>query len=93
MAAVCGADLPSEQRDQLLSTSGPARLQVSSPPATNAVILRVLRAELGTDLVNAKAVLHRVLSGDHTGTLPEMELLTRKLRACGITATATATRP
>ncbi len=89
MAAVCGGDLPSEQRNQMLSKSGPARLQVSSPPTKSAVMMRVLRAELGIDLVNAKAVLHRVLSGDHSRTLPKMELPARKLRAFGIAATAT----
>ncbi|GAA2281285.1 hypothetical protein GCM10010234_18040 [Streptomyces hawaiiensis] len=52
-------------------------------------MMRVLRAVLGIDLLSAKAVLRRVLSGDYSGTLPEMELLARKLRACGIAALAT----
>ncbi|ARF59140.1 hypothetical protein B1H19_00240 [Streptomyces gilvosporeus] len=88
-AAACGADLPTERREQMLAERGPATLQVLSPPASSVVIMRVLRAELGLDLVNAKAVLHRVLSGDHSGTLPEMELLVRKLRASGIDAATT----
>jgi tRNA G26 N,N-dimethylase Trm1 len=87
--AVCGGDLPSERRDQMLSEHGPARLQVVSPSAKSVVMMRVLRVELGIDLVNAKAVLRRVLSGDYSGTLPEMELLARKLRASGIAAVAT----
>jgi hypothetical protein len=87
--AVCGGDLPREQRDQMLSEHGPARLQVISPSAKSVVIMRVLRAELGTDLVNAKTVLRRVLSGDYSGTLPEMEFLAQKLRASGIAAAAT----
>ncbi|MET9556078.1 hypothetical protein [Streptomyces sp. NPDC006645] len=51
--------------------------------------MRVLRAELGIDLKNAKAVLRRVLDGDYSGTLPEMEHLARTLREVGIAATAT----
>ncbi|MER6736941.1 hypothetical protein [Streptomyces puniciscabiei] len=87
--AVCGGDLPDERRDQLLAEHGPATLRVTGAPASSAVIMRVLRAELGVDLVNAKILLRRVLSGDHSGTLPEMELLARSLRASGIAATAT----
>ncbi|MGW5432892.1 hypothetical protein ACWET9_37730 [Streptomyces sp. NPDC004059] len=65
--AVCGGDLPSERRDQLLAEHGPATRRVSGPSAKNAVIMRVL-------------------SGDCSGTLPEMELLARGLRASGIAA-------
>ncbi|WP_282791132.1 hypothetical protein [Streptomyces sp. CC224B] len=87
--AVCGGDMPAEQRDQMLSEHGPARLQVSSPQARSVSIMRVLRAELGIDLMNAKAVLRRVLDGDHSGTLPEMERLAHALRESGIAAAAT----
>jgi hypothetical protein len=80
--------MPGERRDQMLAEHGPARLQVSGSSAKDVVIMRVLRTELGIDLVDAKAVLRRVLSGDHSGTLPEMELLARKLRASGISAVA-----
>ncbi|MDJ0466680.1 hypothetical protein [Streptomyces sp. H27-C3] len=48
--------------------------------------MRVLRAELGLDLTNTKALLHQVLAGAYSGTLPEMELLARRLRASGIDA-------
>lgn len=61
--AVCGGDLPSERRDQMLSEHGPARLQVISPSAASVVMMRVLRAALGIDLLSAKAVLRRVVSG------------------------------
>lgn len=87
--AVCGGDVPAERRDQMLFEHGPARLQVSSPPTKSVAIVRVLRAELGVDLTGAKAVVRRVLSGDYSGTLPEMERLARKLRESGITAVAT----
>ncbi|WP_406016201.1 hypothetical protein OG520_38215 [Streptomyces sp. NBC_00984] len=86
--AVCGGDVPVERRDQMLSEHGPARLQVSSAPAKSVAIMRVLRAELGIDLMNAKAVLRRVLDGDYSGTLPEREYLARTLRESGIAAAA-----
>ncbi|MEW2345870.1 hypothetical protein [Streptomyces griseoaurantiacus] len=52
------------------------------------VIMRVLRAELGIDLVDARAVLRRVLDGDYAGTFPEVEHLARVLRKSGIAAAA-----
>lgn len=70
----------------MLSEHGPARLQVSSPPAKGVVIMRVLRAELALDLTSAKILMRRVVNGEYTGTLPEMERLARKLRQSGITA-------
>ncbi|GGR62383.1 hypothetical protein GCM10010251_93950 [Streptomyces aurantiogriseus] len=87
--AVCGGAVPAEQRDQMLSEHGPARLQVSGPSAEWVAIMRVLRAELGIDLTSAKTVVRRVLSGDYSGTLPEMEHLARKLRESGVAAVAT----
>ncbi len=73
----------------MLFEHGPARLRVSSPPAKGVAIMRVLRAEFGIDLINAQAVLRRVLDGDYSGTLPEMEHLARTLRKSGIAAAAT----
>lgn len=73
----------------MLSEHGSARLQVTSPSAKSVAIMRVLRAELGIDLINAKAVLRRVLNGNYSGTLPEMENLARTLRDSGIAAVAT----
>ncbi|WP_406389920.1 hypothetical protein [Streptomyces sp. NBC_00887] len=84
---VCGGDLPDELRGRMLSEHGRARLQVS-PPTGNATVMRVLRAELGVGLDGIKAVLEQVLSGQYSGTLPEMELLARKLRASGVEASA-----
>ncbi|MEV5102102.1 hypothetical protein ACFQ7G_07110 [Streptomyces massasporeus] len=73
----------------MLSEHGPARLQVSSPSANDVAIMRVLRAELGIDLMSAKAELRRVVNGDCSGTLPEMERAARKLREPGVAAAAT----
>ncbi|WP_327699811.1 hypothetical protein [Streptomyces sp. NBC_00459] len=87
--AVCGGDVPAELRDQMLSEHGPARLQVRSPSTKSVAIMRVLRAELGIDLMNAKAVLRRAVDGDYSGTLPEMEHLARALRKSGIAAAVT----
>ncbi|MGV9341238.1 hypothetical protein [Streptomyces sp. NPDC003688] len=88
--AVCGGDLPEELRGRLLSEHGRARLRVA-PPAKNAAIMRVLRAELGIGLDGVRAVLEQVLTRQYSGTLPEMELLARKLRASGIEAAASRT--
>ena len=88
--ADCGGELPSELRGRLLSERGPARLQVD-PSARNAAIMRVLRAELGIGLVEVKTLLREVLAGAHSGTLPEMEFLARKLRASGVDAVAART--
>ncbi|MEU9523296.1 hypothetical protein [Streptomyces sp. NPDC048224] len=85
--AVCGGDLPEELRGRLLSGHGRARLRVA-PPAKNAAIMRVLRAELGIGLDGVRADVDQVLTGQYSGTLPEMELLARKLRASGIEAAA-----
>ncbi|MCB5168881.1 hypothetical protein LG634_29185 [Streptomyces bambusae] len=85
--AVCGGDLPEDLRGRLLAEHGRARLQVA-PPARNAAVMRVLRSELGIGLDGVRAVLDQVLAGQYEGTLPEMELLARKLRASGIEATA-----
>jgi hypothetical protein len=84
--AVCGGDLPEQLRGRLLSERR-ARLQVA-PPTRNAAIMRVLRVELGIGLDGVRAVLEQVLTGQYSGTLPEMELLARKLRASGIEAAA-----
>ncbi|MFJ8301703.1 hypothetical protein ACIQ9R_38185 [Streptomyces sp. NPDC094447] len=88
--AVCGGDLPEELRGRLLSEHGRARLQVT-PPARNAAIMRVLRAELGIGLDGVRAVLDQVLTGQYSGTLPEMELLAWRLRASGIEAAVSRT--
>ncbi|WP_369354564.1 hypothetical protein [Streptomyces sp. cg2] len=48
---------------------------MSGPSAKSDTIMRVLRAELGLDLKSAKTVVRRVVSGDYSGTLPEMEHL------------------
>ncbi|MFD7435967.1 hypothetical protein [Streptomyces sp. NPDC059861] len=72
----------------MLAEQGPATLRVTVPPVRNVVVMRVLRTQLGVDRAAAKVVLSGVLSGDYSGTLPEMELLARKLRAAGIAAVA-----
>lgn len=84
----CGDDeVPAELRGLLLSDHGPARLRVD-PSVRDVAVMRVLRAVLGVELVDVRAVLRTVLSGDHSGTLPEMEFLARELRAVGIAAVA-----
>ncbi|MFE0089760.1 hypothetical protein [Streptomyces sp. NPDC059016] len=86
--AVCGDVLPADLREQMLSEHGAARLRVTSPPGKSISIMRVLRAELGLDLAEARTELGRVLAGEFSGTVPEMEFLARKLREAGISAAA-----
>ena len=85
---VCDGVLPTDLRDQLLSEHGAARLRVTSPQGMSIAIMRVLRAELGLGLTEAKTELGRVLAGAFSGTLPEMELLARSLRVAGVSAAA-----
>ncbi|MEU7648128.1 hypothetical protein [Streptomyces huasconensis] len=85
---VCDDVPPTGLRDQLLSEHGAARLLVTSAQGKSVAIMRVLRAELKLDLAEAKTALGRVLAGEFSGTLPEMELLARKLREAGIPAVA-----
>lgn len=86
----CDGDLPAELRDRLLAECGSAHLRVA-PSARNAAIMRVLRAELGVGLADVKSLLSEVVAGAHSGTMPEMEFLARKLRASGIDAVAART--
>jgi hypothetical protein len=83
----CGGLLPDDVRDRLLAEHGWARLRVNAS-ASRVMIMRTLRAELGIGLVDAKAALGLILAGDYSGTLPEMELLARRLRASGVDAVA-----
>ncbi|MGW6796742.1 hypothetical protein, partial [Streptomyces chartreusis] len=70
----------------MICALGPARLQVSSPLAKG---VSPSCGCCGIDLTSAKAVARRVVNGEYSGTLPEMERLARKLRESGITAVAT----
>ncbi|WJY43253.1 hypothetical protein QT196_39020 (plasmid) [Streptomyces sp. P9-2B-2] len=85
--ATCGHDVPHQLRDRLLADLGPTTLHLADTPA-RVVLMRVLRAQLGTDLANIAALTHRVLDGTYTGTLPEVEHLARTLRMAGIAAVA-----
>jgi hypothetical protein len=71
----------------LLSEGCRALLKVD-PSARSAVIMRILRAELGLDLAGVRSVLTEVVTGAYSGTMPEIELLARKLRASGVDAVA-----
>ncbi|MEU6987169.1 hypothetical protein ABZ946_27630 [Streptomyces sp. NPDC046324] len=43
--AVCGGDLPTERREQMLAEHGPVTLHVPGAAANGAVTMRVLRAD------------------------------------------------
>ncbi|MGI5255180.1 hypothetical protein [Actinacidiphila glaucinigra] len=84
----CGrSDVPGDLRERLLSEHGPARLQLCDPSSSAVVLMRVIRAELGLDLIQAKAMAHRVRAGTHTGTLTDMAFLAHRLRQAGVQAT------
>ncbi|MFE4654448.1 hypothetical protein [Streptomyces sp. NPDC056707] len=93
--AVCGmyviacgrSDVPGDLRERLLAEHGPARLQLWDPSASAVALMKVLRAELGLDLIQAKAMVQRVRAGAQTGTLTEMEFLAHRLRQAGVQAT------
>lgn len=86
--AECGGELPSDLRERILAEHGTAWLRVTATAGQRVAVLRVLRAELALDLTAARAALNRVLAGDHAGTLPEVELLARRLRGVGVAAEA-----
>lgn len=87
--AACGQGLPARLRDRLLADNGPTTLHVTAPSAVRVIVMRVLRADLGVGLTEAKAAADQVLAGAYSGTLPEVKYLARKLRAAGVHAVAT----
>ncbi|WP_229895842.1 hypothetical protein [Streptomyces cinerochromogenes] len=81
--AVCGAGVPGGMRERLLAEHGRAELRLG-PSADRVAVMRVLRRTLGIGLGEARAVLER----GYGGTLPETELLARRLREAGVDAVA-----
>ncbi|MFB7569535.1 hypothetical protein [Streptomyces sp. NPDC056165] len=69
--AVCGAcvvvcgrsDVPGDLRERLLTEHGPARLQLLDSSTSVVVLMKVMRAELGLDLIQVKAMVQRVRAG------------------------------
>ncbi|MEV7891954.1 hypothetical protein ACWD3I_01520 [Streptomyces sp. NPDC002817] len=88
--ADCGGDLSDDVREQLLAEHGAAVLRLRAP-AHRGTVLRVLRAALGLELVDAKGALEQVWGGAYVGTQPEVELLARRLREAGVDAVASVT--
>ncbi len=84
----CGrSDVPGDLRERLLSEHGPTRLRLCDPSSSAVVLMRVIRVELGLDLIQAKAMAQRVRAGTQTGTLTEMTVLAHRLRQAGVQAT------
>ena len=79
---------PSWLRDRLLADHGLAMLHVTHPSAERVTLMKVLCAQLGIGLTEAKAVLGQVLAGVYSGMLPEVEYLAHKLRRAGVDAVA-----
>ncbi|MFF4039023.1 hypothetical protein [Streptomyces sp. NPDC001816] len=55
--------------------------------------MRVLRERLGVGLTEVRALVEQVVAGEYGGTLPETELLARRLRAAGVDAVAVRETP
>ncbi|WP_407986401.1 hypothetical protein [Kitasatospora sp. CMC57] len=83
-----GSRIPDDLRRRLLAEHGEARLVLSDPLAGPAVVMKVLRAELGGELAEAKAALQQIRAGVFAGTMPEMTLLVHRLRTAGVKAAA-----
>ncbi|MFF4014476.1 hypothetical protein [Streptomyces sp. NPDC001843] len=85
--AVCGGELPASLRERMLGEHGRTVLRLGAP-VRRVVVMRVLRKTLGVGLAEAGDVLDRVLAGRYGATLPETELLARRLRSAGVEAEA-----
>lgn len=85
----CGHDAaPAALRSRLLGEHGQANILLADSSASAAAVMKVLRAELGLTLADARSALELLRLGRHVGTLPEMTYLAAKLEISGITATA-----
>ncbi|MER5914047.1 hypothetical protein ABT124_27095 [Streptomyces sp. NPDC001982] len=85
--AVCGREVPDDVRPRLLIEHGAAVLRLE-PPVDRVAVMRVLRRELDLGPAQVGSVLERVLTAGYEGTLPEIELLARRLRDVGVGAAA-----
>nr|BFD96204.1 hypothetical protein KitaXyl93_75640 [Kitasatospora sp. Xyl93] len=83
-----GSDIPDDLRQRLLAEHGEARLVLSDPLASPVLVMKVLRAELGGDLAQAKGAFQQIRAGAFAGTMPEMVLFVHRLRAAGVEAKA-----
>lgn len=83
-----GSSVPDDLRRRLLAEYGEARLVLSDPRASPVLVMKVLRAELGGDLAQAKGTLQQIRAGVFAGTMPEMTLLVHRLRDAGVEAEA-----
>ncbi|MFE4830958.1 hypothetical protein [Streptomyces sp. NPDC056672] len=86
-----GGDMPEDLRGRLLAEHGTARVALGDPPARPprpATVMKVLRAEFGGGLADAKRMLQQIRDGVFVGTMPETALLVERLRAAGVEAEA-----
>ncbi|MGW2742132.1 hypothetical protein [Streptomyces sp. NPDC001450] len=90
--AVCGRDLPAEMRERMLTEHGRTLLRLEASAQRQAV-MHVLRKRLGVGPAEIRALVEQVVAGEYGGTLPETELLARKLRAAGVDAVAVRETP
>ena len=81
--AVCGTEVPGGMRELLPAEHGRAELRLG-PSTDRGAVMRVLRRTLGLGLGEARDVREQ----GYGGTLPETELLARRLRDAGVDAVA-----
>ncbi|MFF7636665.1 hypothetical protein ACFZB9_26470 [Kitasatospora sp. NPDC008050] len=88
-SASCGSGgIPDDLRERLIGECGPGHVDLPRPDARAAVVMKVIRAGSDLDLSQARGALQALRSGQYTGTMPEIELLARRLRAAGVAARA-----
>ena len=87
--AECGrADISTDLRQRLLEVHGPSRLVLNAPMGQAAAAMKVLRAETGGTLAEAKSRLDQIRRGLYVGTMPEIAYLAERLTASGVAASA-----
>jgi hypothetical protein len=85
--AVCGGELPDATRERMLAERGRAVVRVRGA-VDRVAVMRVLRHRFPVGPAEVKGLLEQILEGELGGTLPEAELLVRRLRAAGVDAVA-----
>ena len=70
----------------ILAANGPSVLELGAGSATPASVMRVLRQVRPLSLAQARSMADELLRAGLRGTLVEMELLARSLRASGAVA-------
>ncbi|MFQ6326672.1 hypothetical protein ACLMAL_11090 [Nocardia sp. CWNU-33] len=83
----CGIDpAPPRMRDALLAANGVTVLRVEKSSVAPALVMKALRVARSLSLAEARSMADELLGAGIEGTLVEMEVIARLLRASGATA-------